>query len=321
MKSLIAIFSYMKQDEIDIEKEILKGTDTVVEFFNSEEEIEKRFKEISVLILANPEIKRDTINRLSNCKAIIRRGVGADNIDIKSATENKIIVCNVPDYCSSEVSDLALGLILSLVKRIPNYISDVKNGIWHIDSPKVLPLSRGLQNMTLGLAGFGGISRALAKKTKSLFRNIISSDPYVSSDIAKEYGVELVSMDKLFKLSDVISLHMPNTKETYHFVNDELLSSMKESAYLVNTARGQLIDEIALYKALKNRKIAGAALDVTEIEPPEVDNQLLELDNIFITPHIGFYSLDSFKELRIKAAEEARRIIMSEKPLHQINHF
>lgn len=322
MKPLVAIFSYMKQGELDIEKEVLNGTDALVEFFSSEEEIEGRLGEISVLILANPEVDKKCINKMVNCKAIIRRGIGADNIDIHAATEKNIIVCNVPDYCYPEVSDLAMGLILALVRRIPAYSSDVKKGIWHIDSPKdALPLSRGLQNMTLGLAGFGNISREVSKKAKPFFRNIIAADPFVPIDIARDLGVELVSMEELFKTSDVVSLHVPNLKEMHHFVNKNLLSTMKKSAYLINTARGQLIDENDLYYALKNKRLAGAAIDVTDIEPPVKNNPLLELDNIIITPHIGFYSLDSFEELRKKAAEEAKRVIISEKVLHQLNKF
>lgn len=322
MKPLVAIFSYMKQDELNIEKEILDGTDSYVEFFSSEEEIDDKLGDISVLILANPEIDRKCINKMVNCKAIIRRGIGADNIDIQAATEKKIIVCNVPDYCYPEVSDLAMGLILSLVRRIPAYAYDVKNGIWHIDSPKAsFPLSRGLQNMTLGLAGFGNISREVSKKAKPFFKNIIASDPFVSDDTADQYGVKLVSMEELFKSSDVVSLHVPNLKETHHFVNENLLSIMKKSAYLVNTARGQLINENDLYNALKNKSIAGAALDVTDIEPPDKYNPLLKLENIIITPHIGFYSSDSFAELRKKASEEAKRVLMSDKVLHQINKF
>ena len=168
----------------------------------------------------------------------------------------------MPDYCYPEVSDLAIGLMLSLFRRIPMYSDDVKKGIWHIDSPKGLPLARGLQNMTLGLAGFGHIAREVARKGKVFFKNVIASDPYVSPELAKEMGVELVSMEELFKEADVVSLHVPSTPETYHLVNQKLISTMKPSSYIVNTARGQLIDEKALYEALANKKIAGAALDV-----------------------------------------------------------
>lgn len=318
MSSLIAIYSDMIQNEMDIEKEVLKGTEAKVKFFSSEDMIYKELSNIEVLILANPEINREKIEKMDKCKAIIRRGIGIDNIDIKAAFEKDIVVCNVPDYCYTEVSNLTIALIMALIRRIPMYYNDVKKGIWHIDSPKGLPLAGRMENMTLGLVGLGNIARAVATKAKPFFGEIIAYDPFVSQETAKNRDVKLVEIDQLFNKSDVISLHIPCNSETYHLVNKKLLGLVKSSAYLVNTSRGQLINENDLYDLLSTGRLAGAALDVTEIEPLNSNSPLLKLDNVIVTPHIGFYSLDSFVELRKKAIEEAKRVILGEKVIHQV---
>lgn len=318
MSSLVVIYSDMIQKETDIENKVLADADARVEFISDPDEFESKLPEIEILINANPIIDKNIINKMVKCKGIVRRGIGYDNVDIKHARAKGIDVCNVPDYCYNEVADLTLGLALCLIRRINLYDRDVKNGFWHIDSATEVPLAIGMHRMTFGLIGLGNIARGVAKRAHPFFKDIIASDPYVSNDIAEELNVKMVDSDEVFEKADVISLHIPSMGDNYRYVNARRLSLMKPTAYLINTSRGQLVDEEALYVYLKDKKIAGAALDVLEIEPPN-KNRLMELKNIILTPHIGFYSSDSFIALRTKAVEEARRALLDEGFRNKVN--
>jgi len=251
---------------------------------------------IAVLIGPGAPITKRVIDAMPNLKILSRLGIGVNNIDIDAATERGIPVSVVLDYCISEVSDHAMAFILAFARRIIPLNQVVKAGRWS-DIPKTrVPISR-LSEVTLGIAGVGRIGSSLAAKARAFGMRVIAYDPYVSN----RPDIELVDFSRLLSESDFISLHAPLTKETTHLFNIEAFKKMKRTAYLINNARGALVDEHALYTALKEGYIAGAGLDVTDPEPPQADNPLLKLDNVFITGHSSWYSEEAVAELRQKS--------------------
>lgn len=269
------------------------------------------------LVLATRGIfTKKVLEKMKACLAIIRFGVGVENIDVKSATELGIVIANVPDFCIDEVSDTVAGLILVFNRKLFFMHQMVIVGHW--DRRLGRPI-HSLKNQILGLIGFGRIARCVATKMKSFGLNIITYDPYIRKSDTKKFSVKLASLNELLRQSDFISLHLPLTEETYHLIGKDQLRKMKPSAYLVNTSRGKIIDEVALYKALKEGWIAGAALDVLEQEPLDPKNPLLKLNNVIITPHFASYSEESFKELEEKVKNAALAVLKGRFPDYVVN--
>jgi D-3-phosphoglycerate dehydrogenase / 2-oxoglutarate reductase len=249
---------------------------------------------------------RRVIESLAKCKVISRVGIGCDNIDLEAATEQGIPVAYVPDASIAEVSDHALALLMAFSRKLLRIDQAVKRGAWEAGKRDLIqirtPMFR-LSNQTLGLVGMGRIGGALARKAQALGMQVLVYDPYLQAQTARELRVELVEFDRLLRESDFISLHAPLTKGTRHLFGLEQFRKMKPTAYLINTARGGLIDEEALFTALSRGNIAGAGLDVTDPEPPRRDNPLLKLENVIMTAHTAYYSEDSNVELRQRTAE------------------
>ncbi len=243
-------------------------------------------------------------------KQIVRYGVGVNNIDVAAATELGVQVCNVPDYGMNEVADQALALTLDLTRKVSFMNAGVRKGRWNYEDS--IPLFR-LSEQTLGVAGLGRNGRNFAFKAKALFGKVVGYDPYYKPNAADgtDY-IEPVDLDTLLRTSDVVVLHMPLTAQTRNIVNAGALAKMKPTAYIVNTSRGGLIDEVALDKALAEGSIAGAALDVTEKEPIDFDSPLLRHENFICTPHMAWYSEQAASELKRKVAEEAVRFARGE---------
>jgi len=246
---------------------------------------------------------------------IVRYGVGVDNVDLEAATEKGIFVANVM-YDVTDVADHAVSLVLSLIRKIPLANRNVRKGLW--DWKTVQPISR-LRGKTVGIIGFGRIGRKVAQRLKGFEVKLIAYDPYVPENVFAEYNVERVNFETLIKEADIIMVHASLTSETRHLIGEDELKSMKRSAILVNTSRGSIIDEKALYKALKEGWISGAGLDVLEKEPPERNNPLLKLNNVIITPHMAWYSIESLDEIRRIAAEEVVRALSGQIPTSLVN--
>jgi len=227
--------------------------------------------------------------------------------------EHKIIVANVPDYCVDEVSTHTIALILACARGITLLDRKIRDKKWDFTLAKPLFRTKG---KTLGLFGLGRIARAVAQKASGFSFKIIAYDPYVSKI---DKGIELVEFSKLLSDSDFVSIHAPLTDETRHSFGENELRNMKKTAYLINTSRGPIVDEEALYKVLEKRRIAGAALDVMEEEPPDWEIPLLTLDNLIITPHISFYSEESYAELKTKTAKAVLSVLKGELPQAIIN--
>ncbi|XKE82359.1 C-terminal binding protein [Oceanobacillus kapialis] len=265
----------------------------------TEEEVIEACKNADGIINLYAPLSRKVIDELKNCKVITRYGVGVDTVDIQAATEKGICVANVPDYGVDEVSDHALALIMSLLRKITTSNQIVKNGTWDVNHSKPI---RRLNTLTIGLVGFGSIPRRLAMKLQVLGINIIVADPFVAEEVIVESNVTLVSLEELCKRADLISIHAPLTKGTKGMIGKEQIAIMKKGVYLVNTARGPVVDENALIEALQNGTVAGVGLDVIETEPIASDHPFLSMDNVTLTPHMAGYSEESAAEMRSKAA-------------------
>jgi D-3-phosphoglycerate dehydrogenase len=256
----------------------------------------------------------NVIEKMSKCKLIHSIGIGYDGIDVKAATEHGICVSNPADYCLEEVSDHAMALLLACARKITRQDNAVRAGKWDsVGKPefrqRIWPPMFRLKGQTLGLIGFGNIPQTLVPKAKGFGLRIIAFDPYVAREVAKKYGVELVELDYLLQNSDYISMHAALTPQTQHMLGLEEFKKMKSTAYIINTARGPLIDEKALSEALSQGYIAGAGLDVLETESVSPDHPLLKFDNVIVTAHGAHYSESSALEIRQRPFEEISRII------------
>lgn len=314
----VIIITDSESDVVNIEKKEAKKINATVLRCNchSEEEvIDKASNADAVLVDLAPITKR-VIKNLNNCKIIVRYGIGLNNIDIDAATEAGIYVANVPKFCIDEVSTHTVAMTLALIRKLFLLDKDVKSGKW--DFQLQLPMLN-LKNSIIGVIGFGNIARLYIKKTKPFGVKHLVYDPYISEEKIKKYGLEPSPLERIIAISDVISIHCPLTKETRHLFTEKELKKMKSSAYLINTARGGIIDEVSLYKALKNKWIAGAALDSMELEPPEKNNPLFELDNIILTPHTAFYSENALYNLHSEAIKEAIRVLSGKLPKNLVN--
>jgi D-3-phosphoglycerate dehydrogenase len=267
------------------------------------------------LLVTYAKITAEMIRQMKRCRIISRFGIGVDNVDIAAATSAGIVVTKVPDYCMDEVSDHAMALLLSLVRKIPYANSLVHAGRWEM--PAVVPIHR-LRGSVLGLVGFGRIPQLVAPKAQAFGLKVVAFDPYIPQDVMTRADVEKVEFAELVKMSDYISIHSPLLPETHHLFNADVFRKMKPTAYLVNTARGPIVDETALAHALDARQLAGAALDVLSQEPPS-GSPLFGRNNVILTPHTSFYSVESLVELQIKAAEEVVRVMTKQAPRNPVN--
>src|SRR3984893_2586239 len=272
-------------------------------------------RDADALLTTYAKITGDMIRQMKNCRIIARFGIGVDNVDIPVATSQGIVVTRVPDYCLDEVSEHAMALLLALARKIPFANSRTHAGNWKM--PEVVPIHR-LRGTVLGLVAFGQIPQLVAPKAKAFGMRVVTYDPYVPDEVLSRAAVERVEFDELVKISDFISIHTPLMPATHHLFNADVFSRMKPNAYLINTARGPIIDEAALVQALDMKQIAGAALDVMEKEPPG-SSALFGRDNVIVTPHTSFYSEESLVDLQTKASEEVVRALTGQTPRNPVN--
>ena len=272
-------------------------------------------RDADAILITYAKLPGDLLRQLTRCKAIGRFGLGVDNIDIPTAAELGITVTYVPDYCMHEVSDHAMALLLALARKIPLSNKLVQAGRW--DMPAVVPIHR-LAGRVLGLVGFGNIPRALAPKAKAFGLRVVTHDPYVPQQALAAAGVESVSFDRLLEISDFVSIHAPLMPATRGLFNAEVFRKMKTGALLINTARGPLVDEDALVSALDSGRLGGAALDVVAVEPLPKDSGVIGRDNVILTPHTAFYSVEALNELQTKCAGDVARVLSGEKPVYPV---
>jgi D-3-phosphoglycerate dehydrogenase len=272
-------------------------------------------RDADAVLVTYAKLPGELLRQLTRCKAIGRFGLGVDNIDIKAAAELGIIVTYVPDYCMHEVSDHAMALLLALARKVPLSNALVQAGRWEM--PAVVPIHR-LVGRVLGLVGFGNIPRALAPKARAFGLRVVAHDPYAPAAVLAAAGVEAVGFDALLGMSDFVSIHAPLMPATRGLFNAEVLRKMKKGAALINTARGPLVDEAALLAALDSGHLGAAALDVVEVEPLSKDSRLIGRDNVILTPHTGFYSVEALEELQTKCASDVARVLSGEQPVYPV---
>jgi D-3-phosphoglycerate dehydrogenase / 2-oxoglutarate reductase len=273
-------------------------------------------RDADAILVTYARLAGELLRQLKRCKAIGRFGLGVDNIDLPAAKELGIAVNYVPDYCLREVSDHAMALLLALARKVPLANKLVQSGRWEV--PPIVPLRR-IEGQTLGLVGFGNIPRTLAPKAKAFGLNVLTHDPYVGKEALAAAGVEGVSFDDLLARSDFVSVHAPLLPATRGLMNAAAFAKMKKGAYLINTARGPLVDEPALIAALDSGQLGGAALDVVTTEPLAKDSPLLGRDNVILTPHTAFYSVEALEELQTKCASDVARVLSGEKATYPIS--
>ena len=303
------------------------GVDFVGRECSTDEEVIALARDADAVITSGSQrpMPRRVIEKLSRCRIIAVVQIGYDSIDTAAAAERGMLVTNVPGYCIEEVSDHAMALVLACTRRVVSANSAVRSGYWQFGPRSSMitevigPGIDRLRGRTLGLFGFGAIARAVVPKAKGFGMRIIACDPYVGSSVAADMGVELVDWATLLQESDFVSIHAALTAETRHVFNREAFGRTKPSSCLVNTARGGFVDEQALYEALTTGKLAMAALDVFDSEPPEPGNPLLSLDNVISTGHCAFSSPQALEVKWRWPVEEVERVLRNEWPIAIVN--
>ena len=312
------VIAYPGFGDIEIEKEILSAAGLEIEHVGNldTEQAREAARRCDALMVTIQPVRADLIQSLERCRHICRVGTGLDAIDIAAATERGIWVTYAPDYSIDEVSTHAIALVLAQARGLQGLLGATRQGIWNSESGGIL---YRLSDQTLGVVGFGRIGQATAAKGRGLGLEVLAYDPYVDAAAMEELGVQVVDLETVLRNSDYISLHSPLTDETSHLINAETLALMKPTAYLVNAARGGLIDEDALLAAVQNGQIAGAALDVLAVEPVAADHPFLGEERILLTPHAGWYSEESKVDVRVQGAEEVVRVLRGERPRAPVN--
>ena len=305
-----------------IENDILKEIDAelIIDAGEDENSYKQLISEADAIMPGRFDVTETVLAEANKCKIIAKAAVGYDNIDVNAASKRGIVVTNVAatDFCMEEVADQTLALILGVERKIVLLHQLVMRGKWIEGRAQMKPMF-DLKGQTLGLVAFGAISRAVAERAHPFGFKIIASDPYVSAEDASKLGVEMVDFDTLLRTSDVISIHAPLMESTYHMFDEKAFSKMKKTAYLVNAARGGLIDQKALYNALKSGKILAAGLDVLEKEPPDSDDPILTLDNIIISPHSAGYAEGSYERARSWSAREVVTVLKGGQARNWVN--
>lgn len=262
-------------------------------------------------------IDAGVIAGLTHCRIISRYGVGYDNVDVPAATAKHIWVANVPDYCGEDVSDQAMALLMSCVRKVALRDRQVRAGVWNIQSAGQ---EWRIQGKTLVFFGFGQIARILHRKLSGFqLKRVLVYDPFLDEAAIRALGAEKADWDTALREGDFFSIHMPLNAKTRGLFNEAAFRKMKPTAIIVNTSRGPIIDEHALYRALSERWINSAGLDVFEKEPVDPANPLLTLDNITVSGHTGWYTEESQTELKRKAAENVRDVLIQGKPKYPVN--
>jgi D-3-phosphoglycerate dehydrogenase len=281
----------------------------------TEEEIVAALEGCQGMILgADEPMTKKVLYSLPQLKVLSRHGVGFDNIDVKAATERGIVVAITAGANDNSVADLTMGLIICVARRIPSFDNFIRRGEFWKRKP-----GNDVYGKTLGLIGMGRIGKSLARRASGFDMKIIAYDLLRDAEFAARYQIEYLSLEEVLSQSDFLSIHLPSSAQTAKFIGEREFRMMKGSAYLINTARGTVVDEVALIRALKERWIAGAGLDVFEKEPPDKDHPLFSLENVVLTPHIGGASLAAMRAMSLDSAMNAVRVLRAEPPTAMAN--
>ena len=298
MSKFKALLTDYAWPDLDVEQEVLSksGVELVVSPSGDHDQLLKLAGDVDAILTNWAKTTADIIGASGKCQIVARLGIGLDNIDVEYCTSQKIPVTNIPDYCVIEVAEHALAMLLAMARDIAFFHLETKQGKYNLQAG---PTMRRIEGQTLGILGLGNIGQRLARKAICLGMNVIATVHHPQTKMA---GVENVSFEDLLKRSDYISIHAPLTKQTRHIFGCRQFELMKSSAYLINTARGGLIDHAALWQALQENQIAGAALDVHDPEPADLSQPLYQDPRVIVCPHAAFVSEESLADLRRRAA-------------------
>jgi D-3-phosphoglycerate dehydrogenase / 2-oxoglutarate reductase len=318
---VIADYDY---GDVDIERAIIEdaGLRLVAADCRTEDDVIEHARDADAVIAQYATVGARAIDAFTRCRVIARYGTGVDIVDVDAATRRGILVTNVPnDWCQNEVADHAMALLLAAARKICGYDRATRAGTWRWQSGE--PIHR-MQGRTLGLLAFGAIAQAVAARAHAFGMHVIAHDPYMEPEDVAAHGARPTSFGELVEQSDYLVIQAPLTKETHHLIGEPELRRMKPTSILVNTARGPIVDDDALYTALEEGWIAGAGLDDIEEEPAkqrdwEPVNPLFSLDNVIITPHAAYYSDEAIRTVRDFAAREVARVLTGKPPLSPVN--
>ncbi len=301
--------------DLEIERAILSagGVELIVADPTDAESLAKQAADVDAILTNWVKVPASVIAAAPRCRIVARLGIGLDNIDVAAATERRIPVTNVPDYCLIEVAEHALALMFGLARKVAYYHHQTKQGRYALQEG---PTLRRMEGQTLGIVGLGNIGRLLAKKAMAVGLHVIASSRSRKDPLP---GVEWVEFDDLLASSDYISLHLPMTAQTRHLMGPAQFARLKPSAYLINTARGGLIDTLALSKAFDSGQLAGAALDVQDPEPPDLSQQPYNDPRVIVTPHAAFVSQESLVNLRTRVAQQVVDRLSGRLPENVVN--
>lgn len=305
----------------EIEKKIFEENDIdlIITSSKTPADLIEHCKDADAILCTSAPFTKEVVDSIKKCKIVSKYTVGVDNVNIEACTDAKIWVSNVPDYGDEEVSDHAIALWLSCARKIARRDFQVRNGSWNIASED--PIYR-IQGKTFGILGFGAIARCIAKKLQS-FRlgKILAYDPYVSEDVMALHNVIKADWNDIISQSDYISVNIPLNDNTRGMIGANEFNRMKNTAILINTGRGAVIDEKALIDALQNHKINSAGLDVFESEPLSMDSPLMQLENTVLTDHSAWYSEESIVEMKTKACMNILEVFEGRQPIYPVNHL
>ena len=281
----------------------------------TEEELIKIIGEYDAMIVRSAtKVTPTLLEHAHKLKVVGRAGVGVDNIDLKAATNKGVIVVNAPDGNTIAAAEHTIAMMLGLARKVPAASAKLREGVWN----KKAYLGVELRNKVLGVIGLGRIGSAVAKRAMAMEMRILAYDPYISAENAANMGIELATLEDIFRKADFITVHMPLTKETKHMINAEAISIMKDGVRIINCARGGIVDEEALYEGLKSGKVAGAALDVFEKEP-NTESPLYEFDNFIATPHLGASTVEAQINVAVDVAKEIADYLQGEMVKNAVN--
>lgn len=276
-------------------------------------------RDADVVFVHHADINARVIAAMEHCKMITRPAIGFDNIDVEAATAKGIYVTNIPEYGAQyDVSNHVIMLMLACIKKLWLLAGDVKRGGWNINIAKPI---RRLNGQILGLCGFGKIPKRVATKAQALDMDVIVYDPYLDAEKISEWGARKVDFDTLCAESDVISISLPLNSETKYLFDEKAFKKIKKTAYIINTARGAVINESDLIRALQQNEIAGAGLDVVENEILAADHPFNQMDNVIVTPHSAWFSEDSEHSLLGQCGEQTASVYLTGAPTHSVNNF
>lgn len=303
---------------VDDEAQMFREMDTelVIGQCKDEDDVIALCRQADAILNTYARMTPRVIESLERCRVIVRFGIGYDNVDVDAATRRGIMVANTTEYCIDEVADQAMAMLLACARGLFPAGRIARDGAWDLSK---MPVLRRLRGQTLGLVGIGQIGKAVAARARGFGLRVLASDPYVDEAAARDIGVELTDLDALLGASDYVSVHVPLMPATEGMVNAGVFAKMKPTAFLINVARGRIVNQADLVQAVQQGDIAGAGLDVLEQEPPETGDAITSLHNVILTPHSAWLSEEARADMRRRAVGQVVSVLKGELPYSLIN--